>query len=423
VVVTGAVSRPPVSASVPPAPDLDDLLTPESIVDPYPSYHRQRALGQLRWNDRWRGWVVTGHDVARRVLRDQSSFASEKVSNHQQAGASDPFSAFPAMALIGRWVSFVDPPDHTRLRRALSGAFTVRATNALEPFIQSTAEELLDGLAVDRPIDFLHEFAFSFPVTVIARLLDLPLEDAELFKRWSDDLMLIVLGAAGTADRHERAAKGLAEMADYLHAELARRKVTGGGDDVLSSLVRAQRDGEEISDDEIVAQGMILLFGGHETSTNLVANALLALDRHPEVADELRREPGSMPAAVEEFLRFDGPTKGVIRWVREPVEIDGHHLARGSRVMVLIAAANRDPAHFEHPDDFDFRRKPNDHLAFGLAAHHCLGAPLARAEAAAAIGAILRRFDVDIDRESVRWRPTMLSRSLESMSVTLHPRG
>jgi cytochrome P450 len=320
-------------------------------------------------------------------------------------------------------VSFLDPPDHTRLRRLLAGAFTVRRARALEPFIASTVAELLDTLPTDEPIDFLGDFAFPFPVTVIARLLGLPIEDADLFKRWSDDLMLVVLGAAGTPDRHERAAAGLGEMAAYLHAALADRRRRGLGDDVLSGLLQAQAEGHQLSDEEVVAAGMILLFGGHETTTNLVANSLLALDRHPEAADRLRADPALLAGAVEELLRYDGPTKGVVRWVRERTWLAGHELQPGERVLVSIAAANRDPATFERPDDLVVDRSPNDHLAFGHAAHVCLGAPLARSEAAAAIGSILPRHDVEIDRASLAWRPTVFSRSLDSMVVTLRPRG
>src|SRR3546814_4338937 len=156
---------------------------------------------------------------------------------------------------------------------------------------------------------------------------------------------------------------------------------------------------------------MILRFGGHETSTNLVANALLALADHPEAAAQLRARPELLTNAVEEFLRYDGPTKGVVRWVREATSLGGHDLLPGDRVLVLTAAANRDPEHFERPDDLVLDRTPNDHLPFGYASHFCLGAPLARSEAAAAVGAILRRFDVEIDRSSEAWRPTMLSRS------------
>jgi cytochrome P450 len=388
----------------------DDLLAPAAIRDPYPHYAELRRR-PVRWNTRWRGWVVTGYPESRTVLRDHTAFSSDRLAGSAREG-------YPNLDRIGSWVSFVDPPHHTRLRRLMTAAFTPRAVRELTPTIRRTAEELVAALPADCEVDLVPELTYPFPLRVITALLGLPVEDAPLVKEWSDGLLPIVLGASGSPDRHARADRALGELAGYLRGHLALRR-RNPCDDLVSALVR---DGDA-TEDELVGSCMVLLFGGHETSSNLVANALLALHRHPDQYDLLHANPELVDPAVEEFLRYDGPTKGVVRRATGDTELGGERIEAGQRLLVLVAAANRDDRRFADPDELRLDRSPNPHLEFGVGIHHCVGAALARAEASALLPVLLDRFArVEIDPDRLSWEPTILSRSLRALPAVLRPR-
>lgn len=402
---------------------VDDLLQPAAIRDPYPGYARLRTQ-PVRWNPRWRGWVVSGYPECRSVIQDSTAFSSEKLANHagSRPAGDSPVDDYPNLGLIATWMSFVDPPDHTRLRQLVSTAFSARAVDTLRPTVLRYAEELVAGLRHDERIDLLAEFTFPFPLAVIAALLGLPTEDRELLRTWSDEIRPVVLGGSGNPDRYRAADHGLGELAAYLRIEIdsARRRPR---EDIISALARAGEGAGALSEDEIVGSCMVLLFGGHETSANLLANSLIALSDHPEQRSRLAREPDLIGPAVEEFLRYDGPTKGVVRWARQPAEVAGTAIMPGERLLVLLAAANRDPRVFDDPNDLRLDRAPNRHLEFGAGIHHCLGAALARAEAAIALPLLLDRFEaIEIDTADLAWEPTMLSRSLLRLPAVLRPR-
>lgn len=385
--------------------ELDDLLAPAAIRDPYPHYAALRER-PVRWNARWRGWVVTGHPECRTVLRDHTAFSSDRLAGRAREG-------YPNLDRIGGWVSFVDPPDHTRLRGLMSATFTPAAIRAMVPAIRRTAEELVAALPTGREVDLVAELTYPFPLRVITALLGLPAEDAPLVKEWSDGLLPVVLGAAGSPDRHARADRALGELAGYLRGHLALRR-REPRDDLVTALVSAGGASEE----ELVGSCMVLLFGGHETSSNLLANAVLALERHPEQRDLLRDSPELVGSAVEEFLRYDGPTKGAVRRARTDTEVGGQRIEAGQRVLALIAAADRDGRRFTDPDALRLDRTPNPHLEFGVGIHHCLGAALARTEAATLLPVLLDRFaSFEIDPDRLDWEPTIMSRSLRALPV------
>lgn len=395
--------------------ELDDLLVPAAIRDPYPHYAALRER-PVRWNARWRGWVVTGYPECRAVIRDDAAFSSEKLRNHAN-GRGRQADRYPNLDLIGTWMSFVDPPDHTRLRRLMTKAFTPRAIEELRPTMRRAAVALVADLPAGREVDLVAALTYPFPLGVIAALLGLPAEDAPLIKDWSDDLLPIVLGGAATPDRYARADRAIGELAGYLRAEIASRRHFPR-EDLITALVRARDDGDALTEDELVGSCMILLFGGHETSSNLLANAVLALERHPAQRDLLRERPDLVGSAVEEFLRYDGPTKGAIRWARTDTEVGGLRIEAGQRVLALIAAANRDGRRFVDPDALRLDRSPNPHLEFGVGIHHCLGAALARAEAVTLLPMLLDRFTgFEIDPDRLEWEPTILSRSLRRLPV------
>jgi len=398
--------------------ELDDLLASSVVRDPYPYYAALREK-PVRWNPRWRGWVVTGYPECRAVLRDAATFSSEKLRNYSGSGRAGRLDRYPNLDLIGTWVSFVDPPDHTRLRRLLAKAFTPRAVEELVPTMRRLAGNLVAGLPVGREVDLVPALTYLFPLAVISALLGLPDGDAERIKAWSDDLLPVVLGGSATSDRYRRADRALGELAGYLRAEIAARR-RAPREDLITALVRARDGDRALTEDELVGSCMILLFGGHETSSNLLANALLALNDHPEQAARLLAEPELTGPAVEEFLRYDGPTKGAVRWARTGTAVGGQPVEAGQRLLVLVAAANRDGRQFTEPDVLRLDRTPNPHLEFGVGIHHCLGAALARAEAAVLLPVLLDRFaGIEVETGRLDWEPTILSRSLRRLPVVL----
>jgi cytochrome P450 len=393
-----------------------DLLSPSNLRDPGPLYTALRRE-PIRWSPRWRGWIASGYAECAEIIGNVDCFSSQ-IELRGSTGATP--STFQHVQQLAQWVSFLDPPMHTRVRRFLSGAFRHGRVEELKPLIEDAARRRCDTLPVGEPFDFLARFAFPFPITVVASMLGLPEEDHGLFEQWSRDILPLVLGGPDVARHYGLADNAFKEMSKYFTDAIARVSVDPGGD-LISDLVAQRHGGDRLSVDEVVACCMIVLFGGHETSKNLIAHALLALADHPDQEARLRRSEVSWASSVDEFLRFDGPTKGFLRHCRMEVEISGQRLNPGDRVMVLIGAANRDPGQFSHPEQLDLGRSPNQHLEFGRGIHHCIGAPLARLEAGVALGELMGRFStIDVDRSSLRWAPTVLSRSLDRCFVTLN---
>lgn len=392
--------------------DVVDLLSPALVADPHPALHALRARDPVHWSPRHEAWLLTRHDDVSAAFRDA------RLSNDRVGSLfSDPASL--EARILSHWMEFQDPPRHTRLRALVSKAFTPRVVEALRPRVAALVDELLDEIEAAPRCDLVAAFAHPLPASVIAEMLGVPAADRGLFRGWSDDILGLVFGGGGS-ERFARARKGFAELDAYFRALLdARRKAPR--DDLLSALVAAEERGDALSRDEVVGTCVLLLFGGHETTTNLLASSVWLLDRNPDARERLRREPGLLASAVEELLRYEGPSKLMVREVREPVEMRGRRFAPGERVFLLQCAANRDPEVFPEPDRLDLARRPNPHLGFGFGVHYCLGAPLARLEAQLAIPALLARFPalrvLDDARSAPSWRPTLLSRGLARLPV------
>jgi cytochrome P450 len=248
-------------------------------------------------------------------------------------------------------------------------------------------------------------------------MLGVPAEDRDRFKAWSDDISALVFGGLEDEGRHERARVGMGELVRYI-TDLVEQVRREPREDLATALVRARDVDEALSEEEVVATCVNLLFGGHETTTNLIANGVLALLQHPEQAQLLREDPSLAPRAVEELLRYDGPAKAVVRVAGEDIEMRGRQIAVGDRVFLLPSAANRDPEVFERPDTVDITRTENPHLGFGMGIHYCLGASLARLEGAVSISRILERFpDLRLADEELAWNPVLLTRGLTALPV------
>jgi cytochrome P450 len=385
---------------------LEMIKDPAVRADPYPTYARVQAAGPLVPTP-FGGFILTRHAEVFSVLRD-ARFSSN--SRHQagypqfvelarQVGLGD------VRELFERVMLFADPPDHTRLRRIVNKAFTARAVEEMRPRIAAIVDQMLDAVAPEGGADLVEALAFPLPVTVISEMLGVPLEDHEQLRGWtaeavkaldpSDDIMVLF-----------PAAQAMREMRVYFD-DLVERRRRDPGPDLLSALIAAEDEGDRLSRDELLDTAILLYGAGHETTVNLIAGGALNLLRHPGELDRLRGEPALITSAVEELLRFGPPVQLTARIATEDVELAGQPVAKGTEVVALIAAANRDPDVFPDPARLDIGRPDNRHLAFGGGIHHCLGAPLARIEGQEALGRLVRRFpDVALADEEVEWKPT-----------------
>ena len=358
-------------------------------------------------------WVVTGYAEARELLAHPSLV---------KAGGGPHMDAMPAdlNAAINTHLLSTNPPDHTRLRRLVTAAFTHRRVEAMAPRIQEITDALLDEMAAagagGRPVDLVEAFGFPLPITVITELLGIPPGDRAEFRRWSQ---IVVNGDVHPAEVYIDAARS---VVDYLR-ELLADKRAAPADDLLSALIAVHTDGDRLSEDELTSMVFLLLVAGHETTVNLIVSGTHALLRHPDQLTLLRAEPERMPAAVEELLRYDGPVQVAIPAVAAaPIEVGGVTIPAGDVVLPALLAANRDPARFDEADRLDITRPASSHLAFGHGLHHCLGAPLARLEGRIALGTLLARFPglrlADPDTEPAR-DPGLLVNGLVALPVVL----
>jgi cytochrome P450 len=319
---------------------------------------------------------------------------------------------------ILRSLLMLDPPDHTRLRGLVNRAFTPRVVEQLRPRIQQIVDELLDVAAAGGEMDLVRDLAYPLPVTVIAELLGVPAEDRDRLKRWSDELT-VVIDPIGSGRSVESAAGAYAELSAYFEAVFEDRRLRPR-DDLVSALVAAEQEGERLRGAELLALCALILGAGHETTTNLIGNAVLALLRHPGERKRLQDDPSLMESAVEEFLRYDSPVQATDRVASEDCEIGGQRIEAGRFVAVLIGAANRDPARFPEPDRLELGRADNRHLSFGQGVHYCLGAGLARVEAEIAIGSLLRRFpDVSGSADPPGYVPSLTLRGPTALPLSL----
>ncbi|WP_404816619.1 cytochrome P450 [Streptomyces thermolineatus] len=387
----------------------------EFVADPYPFYARMRKSGPVHLLEQPGGvgvWLVVGHEEARaafldpRLVKDWSaaSAAFAAAASAEGTNRSD----------LGPNMLTVDPPHHTRLRRLVAKEFTARRVETMRPQVQRITDGLLDAMAPAGRADLVDALAFPLPMTVICELLGVPFLDREAFREWSNELV------APTGDP-QRTVEAATAMNAYLQ-QLLEDKRSRPGEDLMSALIRAtDEDGDRLTADELRAMAFLLLVAGHETTVNLIAGGMHALLTHPEQLAALRADPSLLDNAVEEMLRYDGPVENAtIRFAAEPVEIAGTVLPAGAPVLIGMASADRDPAKYARPDEFDIRRDASGHLAFGHGIHHCLGAPLARLEGRIAVASLLERFpdlELDPDAPAPTWRPGMLIRGPQHLPV------
>ncbi len=396
----------------------DDLLAPEVVRDPYAYFAHLRNTDPVHWNDRWGGWLVTRYDDVVRAFRDPERLSSDRMAHFQRELTEHDRERLQVLIrYFSKWLVFTDPPYHTRVRMLVNKAFTPTSVERLRPRVRQIVHELLDGVEHRGEMEFLREFAFHLPVIVISEYLGVSPEDREAVKEWSDETSRIFFIRADDPARRERSQAGLIKLLEYFEPLIYERR-KNPRDDLVSALVQAEERGDLLSHDELLATCTVLLFAGHETTTNLLANGLLALLQHRDQWELLRQDPSLTRSATEELLRYDGPVKATFRWAKVDVELGGKTIRAGDRMLLVLASANRDPERFPRPDDVDITRNPNPHVAFGHGIHVCLGAPLARLEAQEAFAALVQRLpNIRLASEQLEYHPTIVSRALVALHV------
>ena len=382
--------------------------------DPYPDYARLRERSPVHRSRLMNAWVFSRYDDVDTVLRDHRRFSSDPrkrtLSRRQQAILPGPDDYT---------MLFLDPPDHTRLRALVNKAFTRRAVNALEPHIRGLVSSLLDEVDPNG-FDLMEAVANPLPVIVIAEMLGVPPEDRARFRIWSAQRARLLEPTISPRERKIAAEAGEA-FAGYFRPIIQARRAAPE-DDIVSALAQAEEEGDVLTEHEMLNMLRLLLIAGNETTTNLIGNGLLALLRNPGELERLRADPSLIPAAVEELLRFDSPVQTDFRGALEDCEVNGAPVRRGENVVLLIGAANRDPAAFEEPDRLDVGRSEGSHISFGRGIHHCIGAPLARLEGRIFLEVLLERFaSLRLLAERPAYRGGVVLRGLESLPVAAVP--
>jgi cytochrome P450 len=396
----------------------DDLLRAEVVRDPFPFYRQLRETSPVHWNTRWNGWVISRYDDVARLLHDSRLSADGMTPYFESLPEASKRTAQPAIDVMRKWIMFMDPPDHTRLRRLLAKALTPRMTASRRPMIEEQTHQLLDRLAGRTEFDLLNDFSYPLPANVTALLLGAPQSELPNYRVWSDDIAQFIHGGIGDTDRLGRATRSVQafsrSISQLIEARTARRE-----DDLLSAMLDAREADDALSVDEIVAMSILLLVGGHETTQNLLTFVLYLLLTHPDQLELLRSHPELAHGAIEEALRFDGPVRGTTRRVAESFDFEGHRFESGQKLMLLVASANRDPDKFADADEFQIDRQPNEHLAFGYGPHFCVGAALARLEAAVALRVLLDRYStLTLISSDLGFYPRFVTRAM-SMPVVV----
>ena len=397
-----------------------DPRDPAVMADPFPAYARLQTEDPVHWSPVLKSWVITRYDDVRTILLHDDMSVSKLNAFYKSLPTDDAERMQEIIRYLNLWVAFQDPPQHTRMRQILRKAFMASAFNNMEGAINAIVGQLLNDLSGHSRIDFIADYALLVPAYVIMDLLGVPRTMLSEFKSWADDMAVFIAGARNADDKYERAERGCRNMAGYFR-ELINENRRSQKPGFLADLINANESGDSLTDDELIATCILVLFAGHETTTNLIGNSLLTLLKHPHHFSEFKDNPDINNSACEELMRFDGPSNGIVRTVTKDHQLHGQTLRAGDRVYAMLNAANRDPQAFEQPDTLILNRKPNRHLVFGTGIHTCPGLQLARQEGRIALRAFADRFPDTtlIDDAPPRWQDAMVPRGTKSLPVCL----
>jgi cytochrome P450 len=395
---------------------LYHLLDPEVLANPYPLYQRLRIEDPIHWDPFLHVWIVTRYADVVHVLHH---FSARRTPTPEQLSAMGLAALNPIAQVMVRQMLFLDPPDHTRLRALASAAFTPRRVERLRSHIQEIMHGLLDALISRGQTDLIADFASPAPAIVTAEMLGVPVEDHEQLKDWSADFAEMLGNFQHNPDRFPRVLRSVEEMCSYFRSAMQEQRLHPR-DGLVSAMMEAEVDGARLTEDEIIANLIVTMVGGQETTTNLIGNGLLTLLRNPAEMERLRADSSLIPSAVEELLRYESPSQHTARLAPAGVEMGGRKIRERQAVIAVMGAANRDPERFPEPDRLDIARQDNRHLAFGWAAHFCFGAALARLEGQIAFETILRRLpNLTLDPTTpLEWRENLGLRGLKALPLS-----
>ena len=392
------------------------LLSPEIFANPYPIYRQLRSFDPVHWEPSFNSWIITGYADVLAVLRDPR-FGAERTPNIDQLTEWGIPETYPLFNMVGKMMLMQDPPNHTRLRGLVNKAFTPRVVEGMRSRIQQIVDELLGKVESMGRMDIIRDLAVPLPTMVIAIMLGVPHEDRNQLKKWSSDFALFIGAFSVSTDELGRIQQSMGEFTDYFRGCVAEAR-KNPKDDLLSAMAHAEEQGDMLSEEELLANCVLLLAAGHETTTNLIGNGMLALLRNPDQKEKLQADPSLIVSAVEELLRYDSPVQLTGRVTKEEIEFSGKRIGKGQEIMVVMGAANRDPERFPDPDRLDITRQDNRHLSFGQGPHFCLGAPLARLEGQIAISTLLRRMPgLRLETEELEWQQIQVLHGLKALPV------
>jgi len=391
-------------------------LDPQVLANPYPLYQRLRTEDPVHWDPFLHAWVVTRYaDVVTVFQR----FLADRTYTPEQLSALGMSALSPIAEVMVRQMLFMDPPTHTRIRSLAAKAFTPRRVERLRTHIEEIVDDLLDAVERKGEMDVIADLAYPLPAIVTAELLGVPPADRDQLKAWSEDFAEMLGNFQHNPERIARVLKSVEGMLAYFREAVSRDRVepTEG---LIHALRTAEIDGDRFTDDEVVANTIVTMVGGQETTTNLIGNGMLALLRHEDQLERLKADMSLIPSAVEELLRYESPSQHTARLAPDDVELGGKAIRKRQAVIAVMGAANRDPARFPDPDRLDIGRADNRHVAFGWAGHFCFGAPLARIEGQVAFQKLLTRFGgVRLAPGAITWRPNLGLRGLTELQVSL----
>lgn len=403
-----------------PSPAKKTLFTEGFLQDPYPIYQRFLEEGPIHYVDWGPGmWAVFRYADCSSILKD-SRLSAKRSGTLLLALAAERRAEFAELArMLGLWMLFIDAPEHSRLRKLMNKGFSPAVAESLRPQIEAIVDRMLEPLRHASEAELMHEIAHPLPVRVIAEMLGLSGSGQDRLVQWSDAIATFIGNPRRTLEQTHRAQLAIVALTEFFRGAVAERRRRRGGD-LISLLLDIEEDGEVLTEEELYAQCVMLLFGGHETTRNLIGNGMHALLQHPEELSRLRDQPEMIRSAVEELLRYESPVQYAGRILKDDMELCGARLHQGDVIAFMLGAANRDPQQFEDPCRLNLTRLNNAHLAFGAGPHFCIGNQLARLEGQVAILRLVQEFPrMQLASERPEWAPNIGLRGLRALPVTL----
>jgi cytochrome P450 len=408
-------ARPPSAGGKQDQPlSLYHLLDPEVLANPYPLYHRLRSEDPVHWDPYLHAWIVTRYADVQTIFRD---FSANRTPTPEQLSALGLEALTPLARVMVKQMLFLDQPAHGRVRGLASKAFTARRVEGLRAHIQDITNSLLDAVQGKGEMDVIADLAYPLPAIVTAEMLGVPASDWRQLTAWSADFAQVLGNFQHNPESAARAIKSLEGMTEYFRAAIDEQR-EHPRDGLIHAYLTAEIDGDRFSEEEVVANTIVTMVGGQETTTNLIGNGILSLLRYPDQLERLQADPSLIPSAVEELLRFESPSQLTARLAPDDVELGGRLIRKRQAVMAVMGAANRDPDRFPEPDRLDVARQDNRHVAFAWASHFCFGAPLARIEGQTAFATVLSRLPgLRLQSGPVAWRENLGLRGLKALPI------